>query len=170
MRKKWNFKCPNTKLIVGTGFFSLCCIIMGTSEAKSLLSKRKKFTYLCSQQEEELLGKISANHQLVCLSALSEPRTHSGDSKGSFVNLYRLSCPAQVPAKANLLCRLTGELLVAPRELSWDPSLCHSLLGISLPLLPRGGWRSSQFKPLNSQHNQSGTTPPVASISPTPQQ
>lgn len=117
-------------------FFFLCYIIMGTSEAKSLLSKRKKFTYLCSQQEEELLGKISANHQLVCLSALSEPRTHSGDSKASFFNLYRLSYPAQVHAKANLLCRLTGELLVAPRELCWE------LGSISLPF-PAGNFSST---------------------------
>lgn len=49
-KKKLELKCPSTKLIEGTGFFSLCCIIMGTSEGKSLLSKRKKFMYLCSQK------------------------------------------------------------------------------------------------------------------------
>lgn len=85
-KKKNGIKMSKYKTDRRNWVFSLCCIIMGTSEGKSLLSKRKKFMYFCSQKEA-LLGKISANHQLVCLSALSKLRSHSGDSKGNFFSL-----------------------------------------------------------------------------------
>lgn len=172
-KKKFELKCPSIKLIERTGVFILCCIIMGTFETKSLLSKRKKFMCLCSQKRS--IAGENTFQPLTCVSVSTEQAqdTLRRQQKELLQLLTKVALP-RFMQKANLVSRPTGELLVvptwlvAPRELGAGIHPCHSLLVLSLPLLPGGGWRSPQLKPLKSQHEPGLNHPQLQPPAPAP--